>query len=148
MGVDCNPGECYDVATCSPNSPDQQREQCFVFRLRCCEPSEHTVDQCSIQPAIAFVSAATCLVFVLCLSAGCVPLFLPGPVTASQLNTRLISAAYNLSLLSFLPQLPLSSKRCLRRSVCDQLRSLLARERERERERENHACMSRAAAVR
>ena len=32
----------------------------------------------------------------------------------------------------------------LRRSVCDQLRVLLARERERERARENHACMSRA----
>ena len=69
------------------------------------------------------------------LSVGCVPLFPASPVAASQLNTRLISAAYNLPLLSFLPQLPWSSKRChLRRSVCDQLRALLARARERERD--------------
>ena len=80
--------ECYDVATFSSNSPDQQRKQRCVSR-------------------------------------------------ASHLNTRLISAAYNVPLLSFLPQLPLSSKQCpLRRSVCDQLRALLACARERGRERE------------
>ena len=95
---------------------------------RCCEPSEYTV-------GLEQRSDPTCQCFRFCrnlsclraLPVGCVPLFPASPVAASQLNTRLISAAYNLPFLSFLPQLPWFSKRChLRRSVCDQLQSLLA----------------------